>query len=128
MCTTYTNCADDTDIFRRITSIANHKNETARTYAFDLLPVDATWGTRPKFSSKTAASRTVCIKGTADACVVWFIGRVSKLWFYNNDGDAQSPVKIGIEPWSMGTTVKLRRKLKMLSQPQQGKLLITFDA
>lgn len=105
----------------RIRTIANYAHEASRTYAFDLLPADTTWGLRPKFSKGASAAKTLCLRNSMDACVVWFVGRISKLWFYNQDHVPQSPVKVVIDPWSLGTTLKLRKKLKSLSQPQAGK-------
>lgn len=60
------------------------------------------------------------MSGTSDACTVWIVGRVTKKWFFTEDGEPDERVNISILPWTKGTAHNVRRRLTALSQPQEG--------
>lgn len=98
-----------------------HVDDLARTCYIDLLPASAAWGPRPRWGSGVGASKTLCVNGTSDAYTVWIVGRVSKMYFFDDDGMPNDKVSINIIPWTVNTAQQVRRRLTMLSQPQEGK-------
>ena len=51
------------------------------------------------------------------------IGRVTRLWFYNKKGEPQPSVNIALNPWSTGTSLRVRRLLTRLSDPSMGEYI-----
>ena len=67
-------------ICRRFRDMVNFSKTDLNAYAIDLLPIqNAQLGSRVAFQPDT--STILCTAGTKTLCVVWLIGRVSRMWF-----------------------------------------------
>lgn len=93
--------------------------DTTDVIPFDLLPVGIHWGDKPPL--KADRSSLLCMPGTNDPCVVWFIGQVCATWFYDWKKNPQPRVSISIVPWTFGTGTRVRQLLGVLSKPPVGK-------
>lgn len=99
---------------RRLRSMLVYQKPADGIYALSMFPDgDVTWGT-----SDTSANK-LCLRDTSIPVVVWIIGTVTNVWFYDQHGNPHNKVSIGVTPLTAHAMNKGRRILSQFARPPQ---------
>ena len=101
------------DKSRRITTLSNYVNISAKTYALGLIPSNATWG---KYDPYDDRSKELCVATTNDKINIWIVGHVTSLWFMKN-GAPDNQCAISIMPLSNSLGLQTNKLIAGLSSP-----------
>lgn len=83
-------------------------------YALSMLPEkDLAWGQSDTSSNK------LCKRGSSIPVVVWIIGSVTSVWFYDQYGNPHNRVSVGVAPLTEHAMNKGRRLLSQFACPKQ---------
>jgi len=99
---------------RRIFTFVGYQNSKSNIYALNLLPAEAEWGVDRPFDDK---STLLCKPGTNNPYLVWVVGRISRLWFFNSKGETAEHASIHVVPVTDRAAQKARKLICNLSKP-----------
>jgi len=100
-------------LIKRIASLINYKKESTNTYAAGLVP-DYEWGINKPLDDK---SGILCKPSSNEPLSFWIVGKISRLWFFNANGERASQVAINVIPLSGSVGNKCRKLLADVSFP-----------
>jgi hypothetical protein len=110
---------------RRILAFVGYQNAKSNIYALSLLPAEAEWGVDRPFDNKSAL---LCKPSTNSPYLIWVVGRVSRLWFFNAKGESVEHASIHVVPLTDGAAQKARKLICDLSKPAIGGYhFLSFD-
>jgi hypothetical protein len=94
------------------------------TYAFDNLPSAREWGVNRPFDDK---STNLCKPGTNEPYTIWFVGRVSRTWFFDRESNPAAQIALNFLPVNDATGAAAQQLLCMLSKPAIGEFFNKCD-
>lgn len=65
------------------------------------------------------ASNKLCLRGSSVPVVLWVIGTVTSVWFFDQGGNPHNKVSIGVAPLTTDAMNKGRRILSQFARPPQ---------
>ncbi|KIM91124.1 hypothetical protein PILCRDRAFT_1327 [Piloderma croceum F 1598] len=97
-----------------ILTFLGYQNTKSNIYALSLLPAEAKWGVDRPFNDK---STLLCKPGTNSPYLLWVVGRISRLWFFNAKGETAEHASIHVVPLTDGAAQKACKVICNLSKP-----------
>jgi hypothetical protein len=91
-----------------------YEKHSTNTYAIDKMPPNS-WGTDRPLDDK---SSLLCRMGTNNPILFWAVGKVSRLWFFTNNGEYAPQVAIHIVPLSSTIAPLCHSAIATLSEPK----------
>lgn len=92
----------------------SYKKEADGIYSLSVFPYrDMTWG-----KSDTSANK-LCKRDSSVPVVIWIIGHVTSVWFYDQLGNPHNKVSIGVAPLTAHAMNIGRKILSQFARPQQ---------
>ncbi|KAI0066971.1 hypothetical protein BV25DRAFT_1912314 [Artomyces pyxidatus] len=85
--------ADNVALAKRICSFLNYVNSADHTFSITMLPREIGWGPHG-----TPQANTICVENTAIPVVVWHVGEVTKMWFFDRQGEPADRVSVTFSP------------------------------
>lgn len=74
---------------------------------------DVAWG-----QSDTSINK-LCLRGSSVPIVIWVVGSVTSVWFYDQNGNPHNKVSMGVAPLTANAMSKGRRILSHFACPPQ---------
>jgi hypothetical protein len=93
-----------------------YEKASTSTYAVDNLPSHS-WGLNRPLEDK---SSYLCRAGTNDPIRVWILGKISRLWFFSNNGEHAAQVSINVVPLCPSIAIVSHKNMATLANPQTG--------
>lgn len=78
-------CADQTN--SRLANIVRYREVTSNRFAVTMVPRTADWGRTPR------TEKILCVGGKP--VLIWLVGRIQSLWFFDRNGDPHLRVNLG---------------------------------
>lgn len=83
-------------------------------YSLSLFPEkEVAWGLSDTSTNK------LCTRGSNIPVVIWIVGQVTSVWFYDQNGNPHNKVSMGVAPLTADAMNKGRRILSQFARPTQ---------